>query len=109
LGVNFLYRSGFRYNNLIRPGDFLEDYRQYNIRAESRGAFRYPSLSNLDLRFEKKFILGKNNLSVLLDIYNVFNANTVLSTQNEVYNPNYGKVSSIVRPRRFQAGVRFHF
>jgi len=91
LGVNFLYRSGFRYNNLIRPGYFLEDYRRYNLRAESRGAFRYPDLYNLDLRFEKKFMLGKNSLSVLLDIYNVFN------------------VSHIVNPRRFQAGIRFHF
>jgi hypothetical protein len=108
-GVNFLYRSGFRYNNLIRPGDFLEDYRRYNLRAESRGSFRYPDLSRLDLRFDKQFFIGKNRLSVLLDIYNVFNANTVLGTQNEVYNPNYGKVSNIVNPRRFQAGIRFHF
>jgi hypothetical protein len=108
-GVNFLYRSGFRYNNLIRPGDFLEDYRRYNLRAESRGAFRYPELYKLDLRFDKQFMLGTNSLSVLLDVYNVLNANTVLGTQNEVYNPNYGKVSYIMDPRRFQAGIRFHF
>jgi len=108
-GVNFLCRSGFRYNNLIRPGYFLEDYRRYNLRAESRGFFRYPDLYKLDLRFDKQFFIGKNRLSVLLDIYNVLNANTVLGTQNEVYNPNYRKVSSIVDPRQFQAGIRFHF
>jgi hypothetical protein len=109
-GVNFIYRSGYRYNNLFRPPGFvLEDYRRYNLRGESRGAFRYPNLVRLDLRFDKQFMLGKNRLSVLLDIYNVFNANTVLETQNEVYNPNYGKVSAIVNPRQFLVGIRFHF
>ena len=110
LGTSFIYRSGYRYNNLFRPPrDFLEDYRWNDLRAESRGDFRYPDLYQLDFRLEKQFIIGKYRLSGLLDAFNLFNSNTVLGTQNEVYNPNYGKVSYIMPPRRFQIGIRFHF
>jgi len=111
MGVNFIYRSGYRYNNYFRvPWEVpINDYRRYDIRAEDRGALKYSNLARLDLRFEKQFTLGRYRISGLFDIYNIFNSNTILSTQNQVYNPNYGKVSSIMTPRRFQAGIRFHF
>jgi len=109
LGTSFVYRSGYRYNSLIRPGDFLNDYRRYDIRGESRGEFKYPGQSRLDMRLEKQFMIGKFRLSGLFDALNIFNSNTIMGTQNQVYNPNYGKVSSIMTPRRFQIGVRFHF
>jgi len=108
--ASFIYRSGYRYNNLFRPpGEVLEDYRRENIRAESRGSFKYPALNKLDLRLEKKFLIGKYTLSGLVDAFNIFNSNTVLETQNQVYNPNYGKVSYIMNPRRIQVGIRFLF
>jgi outer membrane receptor protein involved in Fe transport len=109
-GVNFMYRSGYRYNNYIRPTwDDLEDYRRQDIRAESRGSSTYPDVYRLDLRLEKQFPIGKSRISGLLDIYNVFNSNTVLSTRNQVYYSSYGKVRDIMVPRRFQVGIRFHF
>jgi hypothetical protein len=109
-GVNFMYRSGYRYNRYIRPTwDDLEDYRRQDIRAESRGSLTYPDVYRLDLRFEKQFPIGKSRISGLLDIYNVFNSNTVLSTRNQVYYSSYGKVQDIMFPRRIQVGIRFHF
>ncbi|MCK4942212.1 MAG: hypothetical protein KAS65_01485, partial [Candidatus Aminicenantes bacterium] len=111
LGVNFIYRSGYRYNNLFRifDDDIIDVGWTRDIRAESRGSLKYPDLYRLDLRLEKQFKIGKNTFSVLLDAYNLFNSNTILETQNHTYNPNYGKISSIMTPRRFQLGIRFHF
>jgi hypothetical protein len=110
LGASYIYRSGYRYNNLFRPpGDVLEDFRRYDLRAESRGSFKYPALNRLDFRLEKQFKIGKFKLSALFDAFNIFNSNTILETQNQVYNPNYGKVSSIMTPRQFSLGIRFHF
>ena len=110
-GVNFMYRSGYRYNNTFRASrDVINDFSsRYNLRAESRGALRYPDYYRLDFRFEKQFAIGKTRLSGLVDFFNLFNSNIVTSTQNQIWNSNYGKVGNIMDPRRFQMGVRFHF
>jgi len=50
------------------------------ILAEARGSHHYPLQKNLDLRLEKTFTLAKKyRLGVMVDVFNVFNDDTVNS------------------------------
>ncbi len=49
------------------------------VNAEPRGGFLLPSLHTLDLRVGKLFTWGKQRFEADLDIYNVWNSNTVYS------------------------------
>jgi len=46
-----------------------------------------PRMNQLDLRFTKKFALNKTRIQANFDIYNVMNANTVVSYNNTITNP----------------------
>jgi len=69
-------------------------------------------LSQLDLRFSKAVHLGRSKIQGLFDIYNVFNANTVLSINNR-FTP--GTANAWLRPtailaaRLFKFGVQYDF
>jgi hypothetical protein len=71
---------------------------------ESRGSRRYPTRTNLDVRVEKTFKLGKLKMGFLLDIFNVFNADTI--TGYSTYSTSFEEILYIVNPRAFRAGLR---
>ena len=51
-----------------------------------------------ELRLERSFDMGKyNNLTISLDIFNVFNSSTVM---NADYQFDFGKVMAVVAPPR---------
>jgi hypothetical protein len=66
-----------------------------------------PAQSILDLRLEKAFNLAKlGSLSIILDIFNVFNANTATDVD---YQWEFGKIGSILDPRTFRFSFLFQF
>ena len=73
-------------------------------------ALRSPQTKNLDLRLEKDFrIKGKYNIKFKLDVFNVFNWESVYEVLAEVDNPDFGMPYSIGPTRRIQLGFRFDF
>ncbi len=125
LGINVsgFYRllGGRRYQREIRSIDLLVvDLNQgtRTIYAEKRGTRKYPDLSILDLRLEKMVKLGKINLAVFADCFNVFNINTAtdlyeLSSTSTTINNNpvvFGDPEDIYDPPRiFRLGARIEF
>jgi hypothetical protein len=71
-----------------------------------------PRLQQLDLRFSRVFRLGgTNRLRAGVDIYNVFNANNVISS-NVAYSgqgANYLDVRQILGGRLFKFGFQYDF
>ncbi len=66
-----------------------------------------PTQTLLDLRAEKTFKISSiGSLSVVLDVFNVFNANTPTSID---YQWEFGKVGGIVDPRTFRFSFLFQF
>jgi hypothetical protein len=66
-----------------------------------------PTQTILDLRAEKTFKLSKyGSISVILDAFNVFNADTPTSIDNQY---EYGRVGSIVEPRTFRFSFSYQF
>ena len=73
------------------------------------GSETLEPLVNLDLRLEKRFSLqgGWGRVDAIVDIFNVFNADTVRRIRERV--PLFGEPTAIVRARRFRLGLRWLF
>ena len=73
---------------------------------------RLPGVTSLDLRGEKSFSFGSRELVLTLDLFNAFNASTVLGQQYDVTaggNTGYNQPIEIMNPRLLRFGVRFQF
>lgn len=70
---------------------------------------RLDTLTTVDLRASKTFRLaGMRQFEVLVDIYNLFNANTVLDA-NPLTGPAFGDPLTVLAPRIARFGARFSF
>lgn len=77
--------------------------------VQPRGVDRTETVSKfLDLRFAKRFPVGRSGLEGSVDVFNLLNANHVLA-QNEAIGSTLGRPSRVLTPRivRFGATVRF--
>ena len=70
---------------------------------------RHESLVQLDARVEKRFKIGRAKLAASLDVFNLTNANTVLSRQTRQNITTANNVLEILAPRVVRFGVRFSF
>jgi hypothetical protein len=77
--------------------------------ARSLDDFRLDPVVLLDVRIEKKLAIGRTTLALDLDIFNVFNASTVLGRQYDARLTTYGEALEIVGPRVARLGARFVF
>ncbi len=78
--------------------------------GEGRNAHTLPFTSNMDIRLDRKFNLGKKGgMELMLDVFNVFNHYNQTAIQSIQAAPAFG--SAVVTPqdynRQIQLGVRF--
>lgn len=78
--------------------------------GEGRNSQTLPFTSNMDVRLDRKFNVGKKGgIEVMLDVFNVFNHYNQTAIQSIQAAPNYG--SAVATPqdynRQIQLGVRF--
>jgi len=78
------------------------------VRFEEPGSQRYESVFTVDLRLAQRFTLGPTELEIMLDGFNLTNANTILDMGHEV-NYSYGDVYQILPPRIFRVGAKISF
>ena len=74
--------------------------------------FRLPAVSTFDLRLERRFAFGQSRLSLDVDVFNLFNAGTVLGRQYDARLEGvtgFGQVLEIMNPRIARLGVRYTF
>ena len=71
--------------------------------------FRYDDLWNTDLRVAREFGARGLRFRVMADVFNVFNANTVLVRNNNALSPGFNAIAQNLSPRiiRFGATVGF--
>jgi hypothetical protein len=120
LGFDFRLESGDRYTKQIMLDPDIDrdstvpwwDQDVY-IFAEPRGSNKLPAFKILNLRAEKYFRFGDNmRLAVLVDVFNVFNWNTVTWVETYI-DPwseyEFGFVWDIQNMRTWKLGFRFEF
>jgi outer membrane receptor protein involved in Fe transport len=112
LGLRYSYEQGRPYAPLFIVRGFSQG--SVTILSEPRGAFTLPATNDFQIRIDKDVKLtAAQRVRLSLDIFNVFNAATVLTLQNNVSqataaNP-FGQTLTIVRPRTLQIAARYEF
>jgi hypothetical protein len=71
--------------------------------------FRFPNLWNTDVRAAKNFRFSQANLRLILDVFNVLNANTALVRVNNVTSPNFNALAQNLSPRIARVGLVLGF
>ena len=71
--------------------------------------FRYPNLWNTDVRAARNFRFSQANLRLILDVFNVFNANTPLVRVNNVTSRNFNALAQNLSPRIARVGLVLGF
>jgi hypothetical protein len=71
-------------------------------------AFEPDRLNQFDFRVSKSQRFGRTQVRAMLDVFNLFNANTVLAA-TATYGPNWLRPSGVLGPRLFKAGVQVDF
>lgn len=86
---------------------------------EPSGSYFLPTVRLLNARLEKTFkITESQSISGMFDLFNVFNAGTILGAENlsttirdrnGVTVPRFGRATTILNPVIFKLGVRYRF
>ena len=72
--------------------------------------FRFSNLWNTDFRVAKQFRPGgRSNIRLMLDVFNVFNANTALVRVNDVTATNFNALAQNLSPRIARVGAVIGF
>jgi hypothetical protein len=68
-------------------------------------SFRYPNLWNTDLRLAREFRFNQVRVRPIMDVFNVFNANTALVRNNQLGVSNFNLLVQNLSPRIFRFGL----
>jgi hypothetical protein len=113
IGASLITRQGYAepfFQSNVATGDPLG--RKTVLLVNQVDAFRLPAATTLDGRIEKRFTFGSAHLALDFDLFNVFNADTVLSRQYDARltgATGFGSTLEIMNPRVARLGVRFVF
>jgi hypothetical protein len=71
--------------------------------------FRYDNVWTTDMRVAKNFTLGATSLRLTGDVFNLFNANTVLVRNNNILATTFNQIGQNLSPRILRVGVQVRF
>lgn len=111
-GLRYSYESGRPYGRLVIVRGL--DQGDVTMLAEPRGAYSLPSVNDFQIRVDKDFrFLSSQRLRLSLDVFNIFNSDTVLTLRNNssqvTATTPWAQTLTIVRPRTVQVGFRYQF
>ncbi|HEV3062061.1 MAG TPA: carboxypeptidase regulatory-like domain-containing protein [Vicinamibacterales bacterium] len=109
-GVNYRFQSGFPYALIVPDGTVNLNVCNFECSffTQNLDQNRSESVNLLNFRIDKSVpISGRFKASVMLDIYNVLNADPVTNFNLAVTAPR--TVIAVLDPRVFQLGFRFEF
>ena len=73
------------------------------------GKNRLPTVHTFDARVSKAFVYRRLNVNVDVDMFNLFNASTVLGRDYDLSSDSFDQVLEITNPRIVRFGVRVGF
>ena len=89
---------------------------QLNLFVEERGHYRHPARALLDLHLERAFAVGRGDVALVLDVFNVFGEDAVTRTNTrlDAYGDTfatsaYGAARAREAPRTIRVGTALSF
>jgi hypothetical protein len=111
LGANLVSRQGYGAPYFYRTSTHDPLIAKKNVLLVNNiDDYRLPAVTSFDARVEKMFTFGKVNLAADFDVFNLFNAGTVLRRQYDASTGSaFDSVLEIMNPRIARVGVRVTF
>jgi hypothetical protein len=109
LAVNYRFQSGFPYSLVVPDGTVDLNVCNFNCAffSQNLDQNRSEAVNLLNFRVDKSVPIGRFKASVMLDIYNLLNADPVTNFNLSVGAPR--TVIAVLDPRVFQVGFRVEF
>jgi hypothetical protein len=106
LGVGARYQDGQPFSRLVLAPDLAQGAEV--VRAYRTGRTRFTYTATLDSRLQKGFAVGKQRVTLVLDIFNLLNmANEV--EEDVLTGPGFRRTTAVQPPRTAHVGVEFSF
>ncbi|HET7217550.1 MAG TPA: TonB-dependent receptor [Vicinamibacterales bacterium] len=111
--ANYMMRQGFSAPYFILSdadgaGDAIAPEKNVILVADV-GKSRLPAVHSFDGRISKNFTYRRASINVDMDVFNLFNAATVLGRDYDLASDGFDQVQEIMNPRIIRFGVRFGF
>ena len=106
LGANLNSRQGYPFPQAIITPNRANSGGQATVVLDPMGDNRLPTFTQIDLRVDKNFRLGRVQLKPTFDVFNVTNANTVLARRQLQASAVANDISGIVAPRVARIAVQ---
>jgi hypothetical protein len=111
VGLNYRFQSGFPYAPVVPDGSVDLNVCNFNCAffTQNMDQNRSESVNLMNFRIDKAIpIQGRVKAMIMLDIYNLLNADPVTNFNLSV-GPSYHNVIAVLDPRVFQVGFRLEF
>ena len=79
------------------------------LAARNMDDVRYPNLWDLDLRLSKSLTFQRVTLQLSADVFNTFNAGTILQRNRNLGSTAFNSINEIISPRIARVGVKLQF
>jgi Carboxypeptidase regulatory-like domain/TonB-dependent Receptor Plug Domain len=104
------FRQGYPIESTINISSRPNGAASIAVLISPPGTQRFKNLQDLDIRIDKTFVFSERlRLEPSLDIYNLFNANTILGQQPNQNASNANYIGYVLSPRIARFGIRFSF
>jgi Carboxypeptidase regulatory-like domain/TonB-dependent Receptor Plug Domain len=104
------FRQGYPIESTINIASRPNGASSVAVLIAPPGTQRFHYLEDLDIRVDKDFVLSDRfRIEPSLDIYNLFNANTILGQQPNQNAGNANYIGYVLSPRVARFGIRFSF
>ena len=70
---------------------------------------KFPDVWTFDFRFAKRFAFGRRSIVLSAELFNAFNANSVLNQNRDASSSVFDRVDEILAPRIARFGVTLNF
>ncbi len=105
----FNTRQGFPFNRVIQSPTRRGNIGRANVDIDRWGDVRLEDFYQLDMRVEKQFPIARIRWTVGVDVFNLFNAATVLERQEIQNSPTANFVEEVLAPRVARFSVKLAF
>jgi hypothetical protein len=111
LGVAGFYnaRQGYPFPQAINIASRPNQAASVAVLLDPLGDVRLPAFQTVDFRLDKTLAVQRVHMLLTLDVFNLFNANTILAQQPNQNAANANLISSILGPRVVLFGLRLTF
>ena len=106
IGMVARYQDGLPFSRMVLTDAFFQG--RDLVMAIPRGAQRFTYMFTLDAKIEKNVTLGRRQVGVILEAYNLTNA-TIEAEEYVVTGPEFRRVSAVQPPFALRVGLRLGF